>query len=313
MWCRLTIIINLKIPRPFFYVSCFRKKIYLLIPFKQSVYTVVRKFWQLPESIYQHLHFHGVIQISCSNNERGVLIEHRGSISENILFWEGLDGWYERTSIKLWLDCVRNSSIIVDVGANSGLYSLLAAIDNPEAKVIAFEPIPDTFEWLSRNIALNRLDIRPEALAVSNSNGFAEIWLFSPGSHYTPSLFQAEQQTTSDGHRISVQTTTLDNYFAEQSLQHVDLIKIDVERHEPAVLQGMRNLLTKYKPVLIIEVLDDETGKLIEHELLGLGYLYFNIHEPSGSVRRAEHITKADTYNYLCLQPEQLSVLGLVG
>lgn len=289
----------------------FAKQIYRLIPFKQPLYTALKRFWQPPESIWKHLHFRGVIEVPYGNSGCTVLIEHRDSISENILFWMGLDGWYECTSIKLWIECARNSSIVVDLGANSGLYSLLAAKDNPKAKIIAFEPIPDTFDWLSVNIALNHLDIRPEALAASSSNGFAEIWLDSPGSHYTPSLFQAEQQPSSDGHRISVQTTTLDNYFAEQKLQHVDLIKIDVERHEPAVLQGMRNLLAKSKPVLFIEVLDDETGKLIEHELLGLGYLYFNIHEPSGSVRRTEHITKADTYNYLCLQPEQLSMLGL--
>ena len=287
------------------------KKVYSLIPFKQPVYTALRKIWQPPEALWKHLHFRGVIMVPYSDEGDSVLIEHRGSISENILFWKGLDEWYERASIKLWLECARNSSVIVDVGANSGLYSLLAAKDNPEARVIAFEPIPDTFGWLSKNIALNHLDVQPEALAASNSNGLAEIWLDSPGSHYTPSLFQADQQTSSDGHRITVQTTTLDDYSTEQDLRHIDLIKIDVERHEPAVLQGMRNLLTKSKPILFIEVLDDETGKLIEHELQGLGYLYFNIHEPSGSVRRTDHITKADTYNYLCLQPEKLSAAGL--
>lgn len=288
------------------------KIIYPLIPFKQPVYTALRKIWQPPETVWKHLHFRGVIEVYYGDESDSVLIEHRGSISENILFWKGLDGWYERASIKLWLECARKSAIIADVGANSGLYSLLAAKVNPGAKCIAFEPIPDTFDWLSKNIALNHLDIQSEALAASSSNGVAEIWLDSPGSHYTPSLFQAEHQPIRDGHRVNVQTTTLDDYFVKQNLQHVDLLKIDVERHEPAVLQGMRNLLAKSRPILFVEVLDDETGKLVERELQGLGYLYFNIHEPSGSVRRTEHITKADTYNYVCLQPDRLSIVGLV-
>lgn len=295
--------------------SCLKataRALYTALPFKKQLFTALRWFLEPSEAVYQHLHFKGLISVPVQN-VRSILIESRGDISENQLFWAGLDGWYERKSIEIWQRLVRQSSVILDIGANSGIYSLVASRLNPDAEIFAFEPVPETFAWLQRNIDVNQFRIVAEPLAASDKNGSAEIWLDAPGSHYGPSLFLAEHKSASDGVRDNVKTVRLDDYFQARGIDRIDLAKIDVERHEPAVLQGMRNLLTKSKPMLLLEVLDDETGRLIERQLEGLGYHFFNIHEPSGSVRKTDHITKADTYNYLCLQPEHLDLAGLDG
>ena len=280
------------------------------MPLKKQLFIVLKFFVRPSKTIYQHFHFKGLISVPLQN-ANPILIESRGDISENQLFWAGLEGWYECKSIEIWQRLVCQSSVILDIGANSGIYSLVASRLNPDAEIFAFEPVPETFAWLQMNISANQFHTLAEPLAASDKNGSAEIWLDAPGSHYGPSLFLAEHKSVSDGVRINVKTVRLDDYFQARGIDRIDLVKMDVDRHEPAVLKGMRNLLTKSKPMLLLEVLDDETGELIERELAGLGYNFFNIHEPSGSVRRTDHIIKADTYNYLCLQPGHLGLVGL--
>lgn len=287
-----------------------KRAIYASLPFKKLLFTGLKQLVKPKEYIYQHLHFSGLICVPILNDKK-ILIESRGDISENQLFWVGLNGWHECKSIHLWQRLVCKSSQILDIGANSGIYSLVAARLNPNANIFAFEPIPETIAWFKRNIKANEFNIVAEQLAASDKNGIADIWLEAPGSHYSPSLYNADLKLSNQGVRIMVETVRLDDYFEERGIQRIDLVKIDVERHEPQVLKGMRNLLFKNKPILFIESLDDETGKLIEHELRGLNYLYFNIDETSGSVRKSEHITKSDSYNFLCLQTEHLGMAGL--
>lgn len=289
----------------------FLKFLYRSLPYKHRLFRLIRPL-NFHESIWQHLHFTGPIEVQLRENV-SLVLEHRGSISENQLFWAGIERWYERTSIKLWMRLVENATVIVDVGANSGVYALVAQALSPKSKVLAFEPIPATYQWLKRNIELNGFSaLVTEQIALSSSSGEAQIWLDSPGSHYGPSLYQAGEKSIDEGVRLTVKTQALDDYLTLNKVDRLDLLKIDVERHEPQVLQGMRFSLARFKPTLLLEVLDDRVGAEVQRELCGLGYMYFNIDEVSGALEETENICKSSTMNYLILQPRVAASIGLI-
>ncbi len=129
------------------------KKAYDLLPFKQPVYTVVRSMAKVPEPIYRHLHFRGVIKVPVSKKE-SFRITHFGQMIENELFWKGITGW-EPISMELWIRLCRRSNVIMDIGANTGVYALVAHAVNPQAKIAAVEPVERIHRRLQENINLN--------------------------------------------------------------------------------------------------------------------------------------------------------------
>src|SRR5262249_32703018 len=150
-------------------------KAYNLIPFKQPVFEAARRTLRLKESLYKHLHFEGEFVVKI-DDEHSFLIHHYGYEIENTLFWDGLSGGWEKMSIALWTKLVSRCRTIFDIGANTGVYSLVAGSLNPEAKIYAVEPVKRVFEKLRHNIELNDLDISCLEAAISNSDGTATIY-----------------------------------------------------------------------------------------------------------------------------------------
>jgi FkbM family methyltransferase len=137
---------------------------------------------------------------------------------------------------------LRPGAIALDIGANVGCYSLLfGQWVGPAGKVFAFEPAPDSFAGLCRHIALNRLAgvVIPVQAAVSDAS--SAVQLLNDGSEGTNRLvFPGE----SGGARrtLSVSAVTVDE-FCEREKILPDLIKIDVEGFELAVLRGARRTI----------------------------------------------------------------------
>lgn len=135
----------------------------------------------------------------------------------------------------------------VDVGANLGLYSILTSLEAVRHGVWAeaFEPDPETFRFLTRNLALNSCNrVTTHQLAVSRSPGMGKLDNTSPllGCHH---LTDAEEG-------IPVSLTSLDAFFADD-MTRVKLIKIDVEGHEPDVIAGATELIRQAKPTVFME------------------------------------------------------------
>ena len=147
----------------------------------------------------------------------------------------------------------------LDVGANVGHYTLrMSQLVGPSGRVIALEPVPQTFWLLAANVRL-----APQAnvtlLNVAASDRAARVSMdipdFAKGLH---NYYQAH--ITEGGNGLAVMTMPLDCL----DLPHrVRLAKIDVEGHELAVLRGMRRLLERDRPVLIVETSLDETSRLL--------------------------------------------------
>ena len=134
------------------------------------------------------------------------------------------------------LPLLRPGDLVVDVGANFGLWSLLAA--RRGCTVLAVEPVPPTRALLARNAARNRLADRIEiaAVAVSDVPGMIEIAV--PHGESGQASVNADPSDSLERHAVTA--TTLD---ALVGAREVRFVKIDVEGHELAVLRGAERLL----------------------------------------------------------------------
>jgi len=142
---------------------------------------------------------------------------------------------------------LKPSDVVIDVGANIGLYSLLAGARTGSGKVIALEPHPVAAERLRENVALNGLlnvDVRAEAAG-------AEM-----GSARLTANLDTINRIVSDGavaDTISVPVLTLDSLL--DSVEHVALVKLDAEGFESEVLAGAGRLLQERSVIAwIVEV-----------------------------------------------------------
>jgi FkbM family methyltransferase len=286
------------------------KKLYDAIPFKKRLYQAIKKFYKPAPAIYKHLHFKDDFKVSINNTET-FKIRHYGFEIENDLFWAGIkDGW-EKVSTDLWIKLCRHSKVILDIGANTGVYSLIAKTVNPSSNVYAFEPVERVFEKLRQNCLLNNFDIVCFKKAVSNFNGQAKIYDTNEEHIYSVTVNKNLNNSAIVVKECEIDAITLKEFIEAGELQRIDLMKIDVETHEAEVLEGMYEYLARFSPVMLIEILNEEVAEKVNKLLAGLSYLYFNINENKG-VRQTTSIARSDYYNYLICKKEVALKLGLI-
>lgn len=161
---------------------------------------------------------------------------------------------YEPQTTEYIKDSVREGSVVVDVGASLGYYTLLLArLVGPSGRVYAFEPIPRDFAILKRNVRANGYrNVVLENKAVSDMEGMARFYI-SPASYGMSSLCPM----TNPESIINVEVVSLDSYIQED----VDLIKVDVEGAESLVVKGSRRLIQNSShPRLVIEFAPERKG-----------------------------------------------------
>lgn len=222
---------------------------------------------------------------------------------------------YELATTQLFREILDPGMVVVDIGANVGYFSLLAAdLVGPAGTVYAIEPEPRNNAILRKNVDLNSYsNVRVIEKAVSNRTGSVKLFLsaLDNGSH---SISDAAARGVAGD--VEVGATTLDDLLEEEGWPKVDLVKIDVEGAEMLVLEGMsllpRNspsvkLVIEYCPFLLqasgvvpIDLLDKITGMDFDIEF---------IDESKGvlSSKDADHaeltgrLLKQETYmNLLC-------------
>lgn len=159
------------------------------------------------------------------------------------LFAETLAKWEPRDLIKL-----DESQVMIDVGANTGYYSLNLAKRYNNAKIIAIEANPETCNILEKNCKLNKLtNVKIHNLALSDKEG--KITLYQTGIHSgANSIFAPDSSYQSKG--VTVNSSTLDNLLAGK-FNNIEWIKIDVEGAELSVLRGSLQTLKITKKILI--------------------------------------------------------------
>ena len=156
---------------------------------------------------------------------------------------------YDRATTDHFRAAVRPGMLVVDVGANIGHYSLVAAAAlRGTGEVRAYEPEPDAFAELEENVRLNGFsNVLARRAAVSDRRGRAAFFVDAEneGGH---SL--AEPNTRRADRRVDVVTVTLDEECAGRP---VGLLKIDAQGAEGKILLGAREVLTRSRPLVYME------------------------------------------------------------
>jgi FkbM family methyltransferase len=151
--------------------------------------------------------------------------------------------------------CVKSGGVAFDVGANIGAFSLLIA--SMDCTVHAFEPIPETFCRLKKNMRFNgALDnIHLSCLAVGADQGLVRFTIQDNSPATNRMAVPGEVTKYNLSYSQVVGAVSLDHYCKEQGLDNISFLKIDVEGMEPYVLKGARDLLLARKiAAILIEI-----------------------------------------------------------
>jgi FkbM family methyltransferase len=213
---------------------------------------------------------------------------------------EGL-GRYEPYALDCFLTLVEQArpGAVLDVGANVGLYGLLAAAygDRP---VHCFEPAPDTAQTARDIAAASGLDLTVAEIALGDDRGTATLYL----SDSTDSSNSLNPDFRKHSKEIVVPLETLDDYVARTGVVPA-IIKIDTETTEPQVLAGARKTIAEHRPWLMVEVLWSLVEERLHAAIDPFGYTYYHLDGP-GPRLATEKIVGDSTWTYymFLLAPE---------
>lgn len=226
----------------------------------------------------------------------------------------GLFGYFEKESLKLWAHLSEMSQVIIDIGANTGVYSILARNCNSNAQIIAVEPISVNYKVLNQNIKKNKYYIFSEEVALSNKEGVAKMFMFKDKLNYMTSVnknrYENNPEITQGKEVVEVEVPLMmfSSLYNKYKLDKIDLIKIDVEGHEIEVLESMFELIEKYTPNILIEVLTDEIANSISKMVQSLKYHFIFIDEIN-TPRKVEKLENNSSHNYLICNSSTFSYL----
>jgi len=212
-------------------------------------FSVVLTVIQKPQMIFGQNYTSGGGKLLSDYFPQNIIVKNHKDISfiarpkfedfARFLFSETLAKWEPLTLINL-----KENEVMIDIGANTGYYTLQLAKKFQASKIISIEADPQTCEILKNNCKLNYLtnvDILNKA--VSDKKGQVEF--FQRMQSGTSSIYSIN----SDEKKINIQTNTLDNILKEY--QNISWIKVDVEGAELSVLRGATQVLKKTKNILI--------------------------------------------------------------
>lgn len=260
----------------------------------------------------------GFVSASLADGKR-VKLACQGDALSSRLFWQGF-ARFEPEALPIFTQLAKEAAVILDIGANLGVYSLTAGVANSNAKVFCFEPVGVVASQLTRNLDVNGLRnaVVVEA-AVGNAEGTVPLF-YRPG--------RVEQvASTKPGHRMTweggpwvcdfVSQVTIDAFTEQASVDRVDLVKIDVETAEPDVMEGMARVIARDRPHIFCEVfppewVDDRAYQRMEALLAPYGYFYYLL-TPDGPVLQEELRGHGQYWNQLFTRygPDAMAAKGL--
>ena len=280
--------------------------IWNLFPFKKILRSILnfKFFKKIKIKLYKDLRYKGEFDVEFRGAKFKIYNPSYTTI-ENEIFWYGIDG-YELISFSIWQKLATEADCIVDIGANTGIFSLVAASSNSDALIFAYEPVKRTLEIFQKNIKINpNFNITATNIAISNKVGKSLFYDVNTASQLSASLNPDKLNHHNNIVEYNVNVSTLDNEIKSK----IDLIKIDVEMHEFEVLEGMINIISNYRPSLIIEILTDELKEKIIDFMLKYNYEIFNINENKGLEKNNNEI-KFENKNFLFIQHNKINLIA---
>jgi FkbM family methyltransferase len=206
--------------------------------------------WPLARGKYLPLRILGALSPQWAK-VRGMwlLLHPQDGLQKQIL----LDGAYEPDVVDILHKYLRPGATFVDVGANIGYFTLIAAQTvGPQGTVHSFEPGPETAERCRQNVARNGLADNVQLHQIALSNQLAQLAFYISSDSGNSSL-SGEGLDVKE--RVTVQTRSGDDVLSD--LTRLDLLKMDVEGAELKALYGLRGTLERFRPPVILEVFDE--------------------------------------------------------
>jgi FkbM family methyltransferase len=190
---------------------------------------------------------------------------------------------YEQALIDVLLAAVQEQSIVYDIGSHVGLIALMAAgkVRGGRGHVYAFEPSPDNFALLQRHIRINRCADRvtPVQTLVGDRCAAAVPFAYRAGQFTANSLAYEVEGSL----HTTLPMTTIDGFVQATAAPPADVVKIDVEGYEHAVVKGMRSLLDSARPLVICAIHPEPLTRLgtspdaVINEMAESGYRAYDL------------------------------------
>ncbi|KQQ32585.1 FkbM family methyltransferase [Methylobacterium sp. Leaf125] len=200
---------------------------------------------------------------------------------------------------------IRSEGIFIDVGANTGVYTVMAGTIVRDRPIIAFEPFHPVLEILRRNLALNGLTdrVRLMEVALSDKAGTAKLHLPDPGHGLVETSASLEPDFQPAKSICEVPVKQLDEVSISDQIA---VIKVDIEGHEHAFLRGARNTILRDRPVIFAEVVSPAKRSAIGAFLHGIDYMDFRL-RPDMAIHDGEVLFDNAAWNHALIPRERLA------
>ena len=211
---------------------------------------------------------------------------------------------YELSEQALFAKYLHGDMTLVDIGANLGLYTAVSMqYLGEDGRIVAFEPYPQTYEFLEKNIAANQTDGRacprvyPFNLAATPKPTKLELRLNpeNRGDNRTyHGTYQGKMETWDT---MEVEGRPVDDVLAELGIQEVNFVKIDIQGYEQNAISGFQKTLARSQKVILLSEfwpkgLQEAGGGPTEYlqMLTNLGFTLYKLNKkPYGSVTPLEN------------------------
>jgi FkbM family methyltransferase len=262
--------------------------------------------------------FYGYVDIEIEGVEPFIMFSNNDDVVARSYFWKGSDA-YESMSLKVWASFAKNSPVILDIGAYTGVYSLVASRKNLKAKVFAFEALDRVYSRLLINKQVNKLgNLQTFNYAVSDNENEVEFNVYSGESILVTGSSLIDKTVNRDIYeRKKVKSIILDEFLKGFQLGGVQLIKIDAEGAENLVLKGAKEIIKRDCPDILIELLKNADLKTILEIISCHPYNFYRINdfsekiEPLSTLKVATGMHNLNTLISCKSEDEIQSILSL--
>lgn len=179
--------------------------------------------------------------------------ENKYLINGDSKYLESRGEHFETSTINVFKYFCKENFKVIDAGANIGLTSIALADICSQGKVVSIEPITTTYKFLEENIKKSKLNnISLHNFALGNKEAIVTM---QGCENFLAGSFIAERYNVINNHfSENVFIKTLDRVFPKLLMDKIDFIKLDLEGYELFALEGAKNLLERFKPIVYLEM-----------------------------------------------------------
>jgi FkbM family methyltransferase len=203
----------------------------------------------LHKALYRIIEPKGIIQIHVQGSK--MYVNSRDKAIVHSLITKGI---WEEFETELISKLIKPGDTVVDIGANIGYYTLIAAktVGN-DGRVYSFEPEPNNYELLVKNVKINDYtNAITVQKALSNKRG--KLTLFMDKTNFGAHSLSQKNIISQKGGFVTVETTTLDDFFGNfEKDSKIDFIKMDAEGAEGLIVEGAQGILKQNKIKILME------------------------------------------------------------